>query len=236
MVDRRVRPSPGAKVPDPGAVRPAALPESAGAGTSGRPRRSLRCVVDPTAVPALVPGAPPPPPGSEVVDWITRSTRRDRTVLAAVPPGFASYATVVVPEGDAAKTRADAALVEVLRDHTREQPWWLGYLDTGVADLVDPDAPRVSVYAGWTCALLRGGPQQALTARRNGDSTPWHSALPELVFPSDRSWLVSTLWDDDWRCVGGPAALVDALLVRPELVARAVLPDEDATPPGHDPG
>lgn len=77
-------------------------------------------------------------------------------------------------------------------------------------------------------------PEQALTSRSNEDSTPWHSALPELMFPSDRSWLVSTMWDDDWRCVGGPAALVDALLKRHELEARSVMPDDDATPPGHD--
>ena len=69
---------------------------------------------------------------------------------------------------------------------------------------------------------------------RNSDATPWHSALPELVFPDDRSWLVSTMWDDDWRCVGGPADLVDALLLSPHLEARAVTLDEDATPPSHD--
>ena len=34
----------------------------------------------------------------------------------------------------------------------------------------------------------------------------------------------------------GGAALVDALLLRPELEARAVGLDEDATPPGHDDG
>ncbi len=82
---------------------------------------------------------------------------------------------------------------------------------------MDPDAPRLSLYVGWSYVLLKAGPQLALASRSNSDSTPWHSALPELVFPSDRSWLVSTMWDDDWRCVGGPAALVDALLMRPEL-------------------
>lgn len=89
------------------------------------------------------------------------------------------------------------------------------------------------MYVGWPYVLLEGGPEQALTARLNRDVTPWHSALPELVFPRDRSWLVSTLWDDDWRCVGGPAALVDGLLLRPDLQVRAVTLDEDATPPGH---
>ncbi len=181
----------------------------------------------------MLPGAPPPPGGSEVVDWITNSTRRGRTITAAIPPTYAGYATVVVPDEDTAKTLADAALVEVLQAHTSAQPWWLGYLDTGVADLVAADAPTVAVYVGWPYVLLEGGPERALNARRNLDVTPWHSALPELVFPHDRSWLVSTLWDDDWRYVGGPAALVDALLLRPDLQVRAVGLDEDATPPGH---
>ncbi len=169
-----------------------------------------------------------------MVDWITRGTRRDRTVISAIPPRFARYATVVIPEHDSAKTRADTALVEVLQAHTPEQPWWLGYLDNGVAYVVDAGAPRVSLYVGWPYVLLQGGPQQALTSRSNSDSAPWHSALPELLFPSDRSWLVSTMWDDDWRCIGGPAALVDALLVLPELESRSVMPDEDATPAGRD--
>jgi hypothetical protein len=110
-----------------------------------------------------------------------------------------------------------------LQAHTPAQPWWLGYLDTGVsdlvaglADLVAADAPKVAVYVGWPYLLLQGGPERALNARRNLDVIGWHSALPELVFPSDRSWLVSTLWDDDWRCVGGSAALVDALAPAPE--------------------
>lgn len=190
-------------------------------------------MVDPEAVPAAFPGAPPPPSGSPVVDWITRSTRRDRTITSAIPPVYPRYATVLIPDGDTAKTVADAALVEVLQAHTRVQTWWLGYLDTGVADLVDAGAPKVAVYAGWPYVLLEGGPEQALTARRNRDVTGWHSALPELLFPRDRSWLVSTLWDDDWRCIGGPAALVNALLLRPDIEVRAVTLDEDATPPGH---
>ena len=86
------------------------------------------------------------------------------------------------------------------------------------------------MYVGWPYVLLEEGPEHALNARRNLDVIPWHSALPELVFPSDRLCLASTLWDDDWRCVGGPAALVDALLRRPNLQVRAVSLDEDATP------
>lgn len=191
-------------------------------------------MLDPEAVPALPPGAPPSPGGSDVVDWITGSTRRDRTIASAIPPIYTRYATVVIPDGDTAKTLADAELVDVLRLHTPAHPWWLGYLDTGVADLVAPNAPKVAVYVGWPYVLFEGGPTQATTSRRNSDATPWHSALPELVFPHDRSWLVSTMWDDDWRCIGGPAALVDALLLRPGLQARPVSIDEEAAPPGHE--
>ena len=63
----------------------------------------------------------------------------------------------------------------------------------------------------------------------------WKLAIPELIFPDDRSWLLSTLWDDDWTCIGGSEALVSGLLDHPLLGARTrrVNVDEDATPPGH---
>lgn len=191
-------------------------------------------MVDPESVPAALPGGQGPLGGSEVVDWITSATTRGQTITSAIPPVYASYATVVIPDGDTPKSVADAALVEVLRAHTPAQPWWLGYLDTGVADLVAAEVPKVAVYVGWGYVLLEGGPEQALAARHNSDGTPWHSALPELMFPHDRSWLVSTLWDDAWRCVGGPAALINALLSRRDLEVRAVTPDDDMTPPGHE--
>lgn len=72
-------------------------------------------------VPAVFAGSPPPPVGDGRVDWITRSTRRERTVASAVPPTYARYATIVIPEDDAAKTLADAALVEVLTAHAPAQ-------------------------------------------------------------------------------------------------------------------
>jgi hypothetical protein len=57
------------------------------------------------------------------------------------------------------------------------------------------------------------------------------------MFPADRSWLVSTLWDDDWTCIGGRTALVESVLHDPELGPRArrvELGGDDATPPGHE--
>jgi hypothetical protein len=53
------------------------------------------------------------------------------------------------------------------------------------------------------------------------------------MVPEDRTWLLSTLWDDDWWCLGGSTRLVDAFLADPGLEAHRVDTDEDATPPGH---
>lgn len=56
--------------------------------------------------------------------------------------------------------------------------------------------------------------------------------LPDLFFPSDHSWLVSALWDDTWTCIGGGAALINALHCNPLVNAHPVAPDEDCLPPG----
>jgi hypothetical protein len=53
------------------------------------------------------------------------------------------------------------------------------------------------------------------------------------MFPADRSWLVSALWDDDWTCIGGPAELLSRFVCHPDLDTRQVALGEDATPPGH---
>jgi hypothetical protein len=53
------------------------------------------------------------------------------------------------------------------------------------------------------------------------------------MFPADHSWLLSTLWDDAWTCIGGPAELVSKFVGHPELEARLVALGEDATPPDH---
>jgi hypothetical protein len=42
------------------------------------------------------------------------------------------------------------------------------------------------------------------------------------------------LWDDDWSCIGGPAGLVDRFLRHPDLQARPVALDQDATLPDHE--
>jgi hypothetical protein len=123
----------------------------------------------------------------------------------------------------------------LLSEHSGGEPWWLGYLDTGADDIVFPDAPMVTLYSGWQYVLIEAGPRQAATWRQSDAWTFCKSALPNLMFPADRSWLLSTLWDDAWSCIGGSPALVASLLGQPVLQPRArrVGLGCDVTPPGH---
>jgi hypothetical protein len=156
---------------------------------------------------------------------------------------FDIYATVELPQRGAdahglwsdEQQGHDRALLALLSRHAAPQPWWLGYLDTGADDIVFPDAPPVTLYADWRYVLVEAGPQQAAAWRSEDSGSFWKGALPNLMFPADRSWLISTLWDDDWTCIGGPVTLVDDLLRDTELGPRArrVAVKDDATPPGH---
>jgi hypothetical protein len=189
---------------------------------------------------------------ADEVAWITAGTRASHTITALIPPVFAAYATVVLPSPDdgldppeqeteyvryieewdlTAPRRHERALLEVLREYSADQSWWLGYLDTGATDVVFPNAPMVSVYhCNWSYALVAAGPEQAATWRERG----WNLAIPDLIFPADRSWLLSTGWDDTWTCIGAAEQLVNGLLSDPLLGARtrAVSVEEDATPSG----
>ena len=166
------------------------------------------------------------------VAWIANGTSLGRTITAAIPAVFEAYATVLVAYGEE-RDAHDRALLTLLRQQSPDQRWWLGYLDTGADDIVFPDAPMVTLYSGWHYVLIEAGPDQAV-AWRPGDGRAFGTGdLPNLMFPADRSWLVSTLWDDDWTCIGGPAGLVDRFLHHPDLQARPVALGQDATPPGH---
>ena len=169
--------------------------------------------------------------GAEVA-WIADGTSMGRAITAAIPAVFEAYATVVLPYEDEAQDKHDRAVLGLLSEQSPRQPWWLGYLDTGADDIVFPDAPKVNLYYGWHYVLVEGGPEQAATWRHPGSFFP--GALPNLMFPADRSWLVSALWDDDWTCIGGPAGLVDRFLRHPDLQARPVTLGQDAAPPGHE--
>jgi hypothetical protein len=169
-----------------------------------------------------------------MVEWIATGTSVGLAITSAIPPVFRAYATVVVPDRDAPDEQQarDCALLDVLGGHSTRERWWLGYLETGASDVVFDDAPMVTLYADWRYVLVAAGPEQAARWR---SSDARKGCLPDLMFPLDRSWLVSTLWDDDWTCVGGSEQLIAELLSHPDLHAhtRRVTSDQDATPPGH---
>ncbi|MET8121638.1 hypothetical protein [Micromonospora sp. NPDC005189] len=164
------------------------------------------------------------------VAWLAGNTTPDGlSVTTAIPPVFDAYATFHPPDGVSFDAH-EHAVVHELAACTPDQPWWLGYLDTGAHDIVFPRAPKVSLYWGWSYVLVEAGPEQALTWRTGhmrGDGP-----LPDLFFPADHSWLVSALWDDTWTDVGGSTAVVAGLRRNPLVNARVVQPDEDALPPG----
>ena len=163
--------------------------------------------------------------------WIAGHTIDGLTVTNAIPPRFDAYATFYQPEG-ADITLHERTVVDILKAHTAEQPWWLGYLDTGAHDVVFNTVPKVTLYWGWRYVLVEAGPEQALTWRTGHMRGGLLGGLPDLFFPADRTWLASALWDDTWTDFGGSAELVDALQRDPIANARQVQPDQDAVPPG----
>ncbi len=166
--------------------------------------------------------------------WIASGTSVGTTITAAIPPVFAAYATF--HELDESHIAAhESAVVRELAGRSGDQPWWLGFLDTGVHDVVFEDVRKVTLYEGWHYVLVEAGPSQALSWRSGHMRAPHgYGALPDLMFPADRSWLVSALWDDTWTCVGGPAELIAGLQQDPDVRARVVPLDELAMPPGHE--
>jgi hypothetical protein len=157
------------------------------------------------------------------VAWINAGITPGTSIAASIPPLFAAYATLVFPLGidmtpdqrRPHEDRFDDLLLEVLSANTAPQPWWLGFLETGASDVVLHDTSRVHVYSRWPYVLVQAGPHEARNWR--SDEGRWFTALPELMFPADRSWLVSSLWDDAWAGVGGSGGLISALLAEPDL-------------------
>ena len=176
--------------------------------------------------------------GAAEVAWIAEGTAPGLAITSAVPAAFAAYCTLLLPEHqEGAQLRHDRAVVAVLEERSEPQSWWLGYLETGLgAEVVFYDAPRVKLYEGWDYVLVQAGPEEAVGWRQSeGREAPWKGALPDLMFPADHSWLFSTLWDDQWSCIGGSKALIARMVHDHELGARTrtVALGEDATPPGH---
>jgi hypothetical protein len=163
------------------------------------------------------------------VEWIADGTGVGLAITSAIPPVFDAYATIVVPDLEADERHQEDALLAVLSQHDPDQRWWIGYLDTGSGDVVVPVAMEVEMYTSWRYGLIEAGPVQARSWRPDSS----RGKIPDLIFPADHSWLVSRLWDDDWRCIGGSIQLIAGVQRACGSRVRRVGLDESATPPGH---
>jgi len=180
--------------------------------------------------------------GDGDVAWIRDGTDIGPEITSAIPPLFEASATLEEPgtgnldwqSPREDRARHDNALLELLRAHTTPQTWWLGFLQKSDAtDVIFDDVPKVEIPNSHNFVVVEAGPDQAASWRAGEHPS---GALPDLMFPKDRSWLAHTLWDDDWMCLGGPEPLIDALLASPELGHRAHRihsMTENITPPGH---
>ena len=90
--------------------------------------------------------------------WIVGGTTSGLTVTSAIPPVFDAYATIVIPDTAKRRESHDQAILALLSEQSAHQPWWLGYIETGADDTVFPDAPKVTLYAGWPYVVVRQGP------------------------------------------------------------------------------
>jgi hypothetical protein len=153
------------------------------------------------------------------IAFITAGANAETPVGDMINAIYPSYCTVELPQSndDAELVAHEQAVIQLLTEQTDQQPWWLGYLDTGASDVVFPFAPRATPFYGHRYVLVEAGAQQAATWREKG----WSWALPELMFPADRSWLTSTGWDDSWTSIGGSEQLINSFLAHPILGPRA---------------
>src|ERR1700759_2557670 len=129
--------------------------------------------------------------GQADVAWIRENTEVSLAITSAIPAVFEAYATLELPCGDNHLStspledpdRHSAGVLALLSEHSAGQPWWIGYLDTGSADIVFDDVPKVRPGPNDTgqYVLVEAGPEQAGTWR---DGEHWKGRLPDLMFPA----------------------------------------------------
>jgi hypothetical protein len=157
------------------------------------------------------------------VAWIKRAVDFSIPVVTEVPPIFAAYCRLELPDdAPGAQAAHDRAVVELLSAGPgSRQSWWLGYLEHAIGiDLVFDDAPRTRLW-GWDYVLVQAGPEQALGWRSSCDpDVAWKGALPDLIFSADHSWMLFTSWDDRWSGIGGSKDLIESFSRDPQLGPR----------------
>lgn len=158
------------------------------------------------------------------------------------------------PEEGNLPSSALAELIAVLAPFTGEQDCFFavwegwGWVDGAGTALViattDPDAPRAPVagqapgvpaaalqaprlrHPGRDYLLFRGSLELALRIGQQVTPDWFLPQSPSLLWPEDRTWCIATEIDFDSTLVGGPAALVEAVL-QSGLEVWPVQPEDD---------
>ncbi len=166
------------------------------------------------------------------VSWIRTGTNAGRSIASAIPLIYEAYATIAIDPERATRTQELKAVYGLLASMSQTQEWWLGFLETGADDVVFPGETPVQLYADWPYRVVLA--TYAETTIWRTDPSSWKGPGPDLVFPDDRSWLLSWMWDDDWFCFGGSTHLVEGLIGLLPSAVRRVSADEDISPAGDD--
>jgi hypothetical protein len=88
------------------------------------------------------------------VSWVANGTTDDTSITGAIPPVFEAYATFYEPD-EISTIEHERAVVNQLFEFTPDQPWWLGYLDTGAHSVGFGDVPKVTLYSSWHYVLSK---------------------------------------------------------------------------------
>ncbi len=106
--------------------------------------------------------------------------------------------------------------------HPRAPVW------TRLPDVVEEalNAPRLSL-PGRDHLLFAGPLHAALSTGDQVTDDCFRPQSPNLIWPADRSWCLASEIDLDSTLVGGPAALIDAVLAAPGVEAWRVGEDDD---------
>jgi hypothetical protein len=134
------------------------------------------------------------------VAWLRQESTVFGTLRYAIPGGFEAYGALDLPRNI---SPIEEPLLDTLASDESE-PLIAGWIDRG--PWPPPPGDEHVLYSGWRYRLRRVAPSEVA-----GLPTEGEGSFPDLLFPPDRTWLVSLLWDDAWRSIGASQIVADQL-------------------------
>jgi len=156
------------------------------------------------------------------LDWIRIGTSLGMSIRSAVPGGFDVFGLLDIDDG--ARPTEDALLNAL--ETSEGEPLVAGWILRN--SLVTETGDEHLLYANWRYRLRR-----VTRSDLTGRPSTGVNGFPDLLFPSDHRWIVSTLWDDSWRSIG--LSTDRALEVERALPTfERIHPDADISTTGRD--